>query len=131
MELYLITFICLIIAFVIFIVSTALRGLRGDYCGTEEETAATLDEPIELPPADAVGATVVSKQWEIVKIGKHTGEVAYFVAFLTDNGERIEHEVSKEMFEKCIEGDTGMLVTVEGKFFDFSDGEDVEEGEKI
>ena len=126
MELYLITFICLIIAFVIFIVSTVVRWLRGDYCGTEEETAATLDEPIELPPADAVGATVVSKQWEIVKIGKHTGEVAYFVTFLTDSGERIEHEVSKEMFEKCIEGNTGMLVTVEGKFFDFGDGEDVQ-----
>ena len=128
MEVYLFLFICICFAITLVVLActSAVRWLRGDYCGTEEETAVTLDEPIELPPADAVGATVVSKQWEIVKIGKHTGEVAYFVTFLTDSGERIEHEVSKEMFEKCIEGNTGMLVTVEGKFFDFGDGEDVQ-----
>ena len=127
MEVYLILFICICfaIALVVRACTSALRGLRGDYSGTGKETEASLDDPIELPPAEAIGATVLSKHWEIAKNGRRTGNVAFFITFLTDDGETAEHEVTKELFDKHIEGDTGMLVTVEGKFFDFGDGEDI------
>ena len=125
MEIYPITFWCFILAFVIFIVTAARRWLRGDYSSEHEETEATLDDPIELPPAEAVGATVQSKRWEIAKNGRRTGNVAFFITFLTENGEA-EHEVTKEMFDRLAEGDSGMLVTVEGNFFDFGDGQNME-----
>ena len=126
MEIYPITFWCFILAFVIFIVTAALRGLRGDYSGTSKETEASLDAPIELPPAEAIGATVLSKRWEIAKNGRRTGNVAFFVTFLTDDGETVEHEVQKELFDRLADGESAMLVTVEGKFIDFGDGENIE-----
>ena len=126
MEIYLILFICICFAIVLVVLActSALRGLRGDYSGTGKETEATLDDPIELPPAEAVDATVLSKHWEIAKNGRRTGNVAFFITFATEDGEA-EHEVTKEMFDRLTEGDTGMLVTVEGNFFDFGDGEDI------
>ena len=80
----------------------------------------------ELLPADAIGATVVSRDWEIAKYGKRTGTVVYYVTFLTDDGETKEYTVSEEMYQKCTPNATGTLVTVDGKFFDFGDGEEIE-----
>lgn len=128
MEVYLILFICICfaIALVVCACISALRGLRGDYSGTSKETEASLDAPIELPPAEAIGATVLSKRWEIAKNGRRTGNVAFFITFLTDDGETVEHEVQKELFDRLADGESAMLVTVEGKFIDFGDGENIE-----
>lgn len=118
----------LIIAFLIILIPAYFMiALKRSKHGKQQFEES--DEPFELPPADAIGATVVSKRWEVAKSGKRTGNVEYYITFLTDDGETVEHEVTETVFEKCAESDTGMLVTVEGKFFDFGDGEEIEEGE--
>lgn len=122
MEIYPITILLITIVWVMFGIGfNALRNRKAD-----EETTEEADTSIELLPADAIGATVVSKDWEIAKCGKHTGNVVYYVTFLTDEGETKEFAVSEEMFQKCTPNATGMLVTVDGKFFDFGDGEEIE-----
>ena len=119
MEIYPVTILLITIVWVLFGIGfNALRNRKAD-----EDTA---DEPCELLPADAIGATVVSKDWEIAKCGKHTGTVVYYVTFLTDDGEAKEYAVSEEMYQKCTPNATGMLVTVDGNFFDFGDGEEIE-----
>ena len=43
----------------------------------------------------------------------------YYVTFLTEKGEEIEYPVPQELFFNLSEGEEGMLVTVNGNFFDF------------
>ena len=49
------------------------------------------------------------------------------VVFQTENGEEVEYPVRLEVFVRLEEGQEGTLVTVNGNFFDFGDGEDVTE----
>ena len=51
----------------------------------------------------------------------------FIVTFLTDRGETKEFSVSEETYSRLSEHQTGMLITVDGGFFDFGDGEDVSE----
>ena len=51
----------------------------------------------------------------------------YRVAFLTDEDEELVFEVPKELHDRVSEGQHGNLITVNGNFFDFGDGEDIEE----
>ena len=52
------------------------------------------------------------------------------IVFLTETGEEKEVYVSKEVFESIEENQEGTLVTVNGNFFDFGDGEEIE-GENV
>ena len=49
------------------------------------------------------------------------------MTFLTDDGDEQTYNVSQELFDKTNVGDVASLVTINGTFLDFSDGEDVEE----
>ena len=51
----------------------------------------------------------------------------FYVMFETDDNKSIEFPVRKEIYENIVEGQEGMLVMVNGNFFDFGEGEDVEE----
>ena len=87
------------------------------------------EDEANLPLPDVIGAKVIKKQvgGETlgVKIPKYK---AYFwMTFLTDDGEEVTFEVSQELFDKTNVGDVASLVTINGTFLDFSDGEDVEE----
>ena len=50
-----------------------------------------------------------------------------YATFLTEQGEEKEYPISKEQFYQISEGDEGTLVTVNGNFFYFGEGEDIEE----
>ena len=50
----------------------------------------------------------------------------YFVTFLSEDGEEKEYIVSQEFFYNVVEGEEGTLITVNGNFFDFGEGIDVE-----
>lgn len=88
-----------------------------------------MEEPLELPPAEAIGARVIAKYEEIAKGGSsHTPKhfISYCMTFLTDNGETVTYKVSQEIYLRYNEYDTATLVTVDGEFFYFGEGEDVE-----
>ena len=53
----------------------------------------------------------------------------YFVTFLTQSGEEKEYPVGKEAYDEILENQEGELVTVNGNFFYFGDGEEVAEEE--
>ena len=54
-------------------------------------------------------------------------KMLYRVAFLTDEGEELVFEIPQEIYDRICEGQHGNLITVNGNFFDFGDGEDIEE----
>lgn len=87
------------------------------------------EEPQNVPEPDVIGAKVIKKrvggECMGVKLPKYNAH--FWLTFLTDNGEELEYEVSQELFDKIKEGDTASLVTINGNFLDFGDGEDIEE----
>lgn len=92
------------------------------------------EEPWEIPDPELIGARVIKKRVG----GAHSGgkvskySLHFCVIFLTDSGEELEFEIPQELFDKINEGQSGILVTVNGNFIDFGDGEDVaEEKESI
>ena len=89
-----------------------------------------LDDPIEESPAVAIGAVVVSKRANIQNMGgpkyPHSTLCCY-ATFSTDAGEMVEYSIPQEVYNAIKENDYGTLVTVEGKFFAFGDGEVVNE----
>lgn len=80
-----------------------------------------------------MGAVAISKRVDGYWGGNMktpTYNECYFVTFLTDLGEEKEYRVGKENFDAIYEGQASMLVTVEGKFFAFDDGEEIAECEE-
>ena len=54
----------------------------------------------------------------------------YYVTFLNEDGEEKEYLVPQEFFYTVVQDEEGMLITVNGSFFDFGDGVDVVEGDE-
>ncbi|MBQ7011150.1 MAG: DUF2500 family protein [Clostridia bacterium] len=84
-------------------------------------------EPYELT---AVEATVCQKRI----CGEHVGPsklpkyaTIYEMTFVTEDGSKVSYNVSEELYESTPEGKAGTLVTQNGEFFDFGDGEDIPE----
>lgn len=89
------------------------------------------DELPDEPPAEpvAIGARVLSRRMDIrregsVKLPRHTR--LFYVTFLKDDGTTEELSVPEGSFEYCIPYSTGTLVTINGEFFDFGKGENIE-----
>ena len=55
----------------------------------------------------------------------------FLITFQFPNGEEKEVAVPQETFEKVSVGDKGTLVILNGAFFDFGDGEMIEEQEEL
>ena len=89
-----------------------------------------LDDPIEESPAVAIGAVVVSKRANIKNMGgpkyPHS-KLCCYATFSTDAGEMVEYNIPQEVYNLIKENDYGTLVTVEGNFFAFGDGEVINE----
>lgn len=98
------------------------------------EASLDTDEPmyqIEEPETIFYQATVIEKRiFEkfITGVSAVTpvGLFEYFILFdLGENGEA-EYQVSQEWYEQISEKQTGTLVIVNGRFFSFGDGEEME-----
>ena len=94
---------------------------------SESEEYELSDEPLAEPVA--IGARVISRQMDMrrdgsIKIPHHTR--VFTVTFLTDDGKTVEYAVPEDLFEYCIPYTTGTLVTLNGEFYYFGEGEDVE-----
>ncbi|MBQ2915694.1 MAG: DUF2500 family protein [Clostridia bacterium] len=79
----------------------------------------------DTPEFKAVGAVVLDKKAEMFSLGK-SHSLKFTVYFLTDDGETVEMDVSQEVYGRLNKSQVGNLVTVNGNFFDFGDGEEIE-----
>ena len=120
--------IAMFAAIIIFIATTIRNSTNPGKANPEAYEA--LDEEIEMPEAEIIGAVAISKRMDGYwggNIKTPTYNQCYFVTFLTDDGEEKEYMVGKETFDKIYEGQASTLVTSEGQFFAFDDGEEVKE----
>lgn len=98
------------------------------------EESLEMDEPMyqmDEPTTEYFEANVKSKRiYERFVNGVSwttpVGQFQYFVTFALENGEEREYEVEPDTYEKVENGQTGLLVLVNGNFFAFGDGEEVE-----
>lgn len=86
---------------------------------------------IEEPQAEFFNATVKSKRIYEKFVGKVSvqalvGVFEYFVTFLLEDNREMEFQIGQALYEKLQEEQTGTLVLVNGQFFDFGDGEEIE-----
>lgn len=86
---------------------------------------------IEEPTTEFFEATVKSKRiYEQfvngVSVTTPVGLFHYFATFILENGEDVEYEISQDWYEKIEKEQSGILVTINGKFFSFGEGEDFE-----
>ena len=84
---------------------------------------------IEAPKVEYFQAKALKKEVRIyyaseINIPKSVTE--FRILFLFEDGRKQEFSLSQEMFEKIKEEQKGTLVLLNGIFFDFGDGEDVE-----
>ena len=85
------------------------------------------DEAGEDPVTISIGARVTDKHIRKTYMGRGRGfEYRFCVGFLTDDEIDIEYTVSQEVFDRIAVDQVGVLVTVNGSFFDFGDGESVQ-----
>ena len=131
-SIVLVSVIVLGIVLIFFIAPAKIRALRkkeelsGGTPSFDEQDEYFDGEGIDT---EAVGARVISKDFESkvngTKYVRHSS--SFFVTFLTDDGEEKEFKVTRELFDRLYEDQTGTLVTVNGNFFDFGDGEELTE----
>lgn len=86
------------------------------------------NQPPDEPKTTFLQAKVLGKRIHVyytnIKLSK--SETEYWVNFLLENGEEWEYYVSKEIFDKVEEGQESTLVLLNGMFFDFGEGEEIE-----
>lgn len=76
----------------------------------------------------AVKAKVISKNMDILNTGTYrypSHKRLFLITFLSDDGVKAKYLVPQAIFENCTENSVGTLVTVNGEFFDFGNGEDI------
>ena len=93
-----------------------------------------LEEYEKEPEYSFVDARVISKkkttyyQTELRMPTLPAQKLECIVTFLTEEEETLEFYVREEIFDNIEENQEGTLVTVNGNFFDFGDGQDLDEG---
>ena len=95
----------------------------------KEDIIEELDQAAETDvEPDVIRACVISKDVGGYYSGTHQTPLyhtAFTVTFLTDAGETKEFLVQKETFDRIKENQYGLLLTINGNFFDFGEGEAV------
>lgn len=96
------------------------------------EPEAEEEDELPLPEPIAKNARVVEKRFESDVIGtKSVKQVSsFYVTFFTEDGETVEHAVPQELFLSIEKGQESTLITIDGQFFDFGDGEEVAAAEE-
>lgn len=95
-----------------------------------EESLGT-DNPmyqIEEPTTEFFDAIVKSKRIfkSFVGVKMVYSAFEYFATFALENGQEVEYEIGQELYEKIEQGEVGTLVLINGNFFSFGEGEDIE-----
>ncbi|MBR4071160.1 MAG: DUF2500 family protein [Clostridia bacterium] len=115
-----------IIAIGIFVM--AMLRNAADPSKYQKDQYEALENEVEETESDVIGAVVLSKNmtgyWSGSAQTPHYND-CYLVTFQTDDGDKREYSVSKETFDKLYEGQASTLVTVDGEFFAFEDGEEI------
>ena len=89
---------------------------------------------IDAPSTEYFDAVVKSKRiYEKFVSGVSwttpVGVFQYFATFELENGEEIEYEIGQENYEKIENAQTGLLVIINGNFFAFGEGEEMDEND--
>ena len=111
-------------------IAVAVPSIKQAFFPSKKQLEETFNEPVEEIPAEVVGARVMDKRTAVVSTGSVKSpnhEIVFFISFLTDDGETREYRVTQEIYEKCEIYQTGDLVTYDGIFFDFGEGEEIKE----
>ena len=115
------------IAYFLFLFAYAIYryiGILRNNKAMDEQMEEEVDEdPIPI----SIGARVMDKSIRKAYMGRGRGyEYRFSVTFLTDDEIDVAYTVSQEVFDRISIDQTGTLVTVNGSFFDFGDGEPVQ-----
>ena len=106
-----------------------IRREKAKHQQAVEEMEQMEEENYTLPEPVAKTARVIDKRFSSDVIGtKSVKQVSsFFVTFFTEDGETVEYPIPEEIFLQIEKGQESTLVTVDGQFFDFGDGEDAPE----
>ncbi len=120
------------IIWVIIIVGGSFIGIIAIAMGTfirrhrEVKSCDFDDEP--QPEPEAIQAEVIFKNMDIQRYGGYKfprHKMVYFMSFKTQNDEIKKYEVTPQVYERSKLHDKGLLITINGNFFDFGEGEDI------
>ena len=77
-------------------------------------------------------AKILSKKKKAYYVGVKLPELVeeYWIKIITEEGVEASYRVREDVYWRIEEGQEGTLVTVNGNFFDFGDGVDVESDEE-
>lgn len=91
-----------------------------------------LEEYEKEPEYLFVQAKILSKGKKAYYVGVKLPKLIeeYWVKILTEEGVETSYRVREDVYQRMEEGQEGTLVTVNGNFFDFGDGVDVETDEE-
>lgn len=115
--------IVIFVAFVSMLIGFVIRT-RKDNERMTEAMEQKIAEGEEVLPFEEIHATLLQKFADIDNSGKYHRTV-YTAEFLTDDGNRLTFEIPEAVFQRLQTNETGLLITLRGKFYDFGDGSDV------
>lgn len=95
-----------------------------------DDTPDVPEEDELLHEPDAKNAVVLSKRTDGHYEGSHLQPKYindYYVTFMIDGEKETEYSVFEESYDRIFVGQSGTLITVNGEFFDFGDGEEITE----
>ena len=112
-----------------FIVVIIIKESRNSNNVINNVTNTTIQEPkTEFFEAKALKKRIYIYYEDPIR--KPRSVTQYFITFLLETGEEKEFSLPQEFFEKIDEGQESTLVLVNGRFFDFSEGETIENFEE-
>ena len=120
------TLIAVVSVSLIFVALALWSLLSSKPAATEEEDT---DEHWVAPEPVGYPARIVELRIDDNSARSRTYKPTFTAVFLTDDGERLTYEVPEDVYVTLSEDQTGTLVILNGKFFDFGDGEDIAEEE--
>ncbi len=91
--------------------------------------AIKVDKDVPKPKVEFFDAKTIKKRihiYYVSEINIPISETQHWIMFQLKDGTEKEFLVPKELFDKVNENQDGVLVTVNGNFFDFGEGEDIE-----
>ncbi|MBR2335926.1 MAG: hypothetical protein IKA62_06880 [Clostridia bacterium] len=134
-NIYSILAVAIFIAFAVFCVmifttkksSSGNEKIENDDGEYLEANPDFFDDEYIAPEPVLVGARVISKAINETKMGTKlpSYKMNFVVTFLTDDGDTVEFCVNEDIYNRVYVDQVGDLVTINGTFFDFGDGEEL------